>query len=210
LWRWAFHARVETANNGFDRFWDQMLVWLSASREILPSRPYTLQISPVNVPLGDKVFFRLNEREPDPALGVLPLQILVGDREVARVTLGRAPGEGRLAAEYTPETLGRHRVNVTLPGGTRAEGRFIVYSENTEETEVATDISYLRRLCAGTGGRLVTAAELPKLLTELRTEPERAAGRTRLVSLWDRAWCFWLTIGAFALDWYLRRRWGLS
>ena len=80
------------------------------------------------------------------------------------------PAAGRLSAEFLPERPGRYRAAVNLPDGTTQESRFIVFTENLEETEVATDTLYLRRLCESSGGRLIAAAELPRLLKELRSQ----------------------------------------
>jgi hypothetical protein len=74
---------------------------------------------------------------------------------------------------------------------------------------VATDTGYLKRLCESSGGRLLAPAELAKLNAELRDEKQEATPKTRLRSVWDRAWFFYLIGLIFGLDWYLRRRWGL-
>ena len=116
---------------------------------------------------------------------------------------------GRLTAEFLPEHAGRYRAVAKLPDGTTQESRFIVFTENLEETEVATDALYLRRLCESSGGRLITAGELPKLLQELGSEKIDTTPKTRLRPAWNLAWVFYLAGLLFGLDWFLRRRWGL-
>ena len=37
LWRWAFNAKIDGVNTLFDRFWDQMILWLMAGRDFLPT-----------------------------------------------------------------------------------------------------------------------------------------------------------------------------
>ena len=88
--------------------------------------------------------------------------------------------------------------------------RFFVFEDNPERTEVATDLTYLKRLCEASGGRIVQPDELGRLLGDLKTTEASTAPATRLHSIWDRAGVFWTLGLLFAADWYLRRRWGLS
>src|SRR5262249_52887219 len=53
LWRWAFNAKVEGVNTLFDRFWDQLILWLMAGRDFLPTQKFSLRASSANVPLGE-------------------------------------------------------------------------------------------------------------------------------------------------------------
>jgi hypothetical protein len=88
--------------------------------------------------------------------------------------------------------------------------RFIVFEENTEETEVATDSTFLRKLCESSGGRLLEPAELPKFLAQLNDAAVDAQATTLLVPVWDQAWILWLIAGLFAADWYVRRKLGFA
>jgi hypothetical protein len=210
LWRWALASKAQGPNSAFDRFWDQMILWLLAGRDFIPTRQYSFRPNSANILLGEKVFFRLVLREPDPKLKSVPVTIHLGDTEVGRVNLASGPGViGRLTAEYLPERTGRYRATVTLPDGTTQESRFIVFSENLEETEVATDTLYLRRLCESSGGRLIEGPDLGRLLKELNTEKSDQAPRTIVRPVWNVAWVFYLAGLCFGIDWYLRRRWGL-
>jgi hypothetical protein len=210
LWRWALNAKVDGANSPFDRFWDQMILWLLAGRDFIPNRQFSFRPSSANILLGEKVYFRLVLRQPDPKLKSVPVTIHYGDAEVGRVNLAPPPeSAGRLTADFLPQRAGRYRATVSLPDGTTQESRFIVFNENLEETEVATDTLYLRRLCESSGGRLIEAAELPKLIKELNSEKADQAPQTMVRPVWNVAWVFYLAGLLFGLDWFLRRRWGL-
>ena len=160
--------------------------------------------------LGEKAYFRLLAREETTAGEQAPIVFYFGDEEVGRSRLSpdRA-GSSRLTAEFLPEKVGRYRAAATFPDGTTQETRFIVFSENLEETEVATDRTYLKRLSESSGGRILTPKELARLRTELLAQQIDSAPQTRLTSLWDRAWFFYLIGLLLGLDWFLRRRWGL-
>jgi len=210
LWRWALNAKVEGANSAFDRFWDQMILWLLAGRDFIPNRQYSFRPSSANILLGEDVYFRLVLRQPDARLKSVPVTIYYGDTEAGRVNLAPAPAStSRLTAQFLPEHTGRYRAVVNLPDGSTQESRFIVFTENLEETEVATDALYLRRLCESSGGRLLAPEELPKLLAELGQAAATQAPQTILRPVWNAAWVFYLAGLLFGLDWFLRRRWGL-
>jgi hypothetical protein len=210
LWRWSLNAKVEGANAPFDRFWDQMVLWLLAGRDFIPNRQFSFRPSSANILLGEKVYCRLVLRQPDPKVKSVPVTIYFGDAEAGRTTLApAAEGMGRLTAEFLPERTGRYRAVVNLPDGTTQESRFIVFTENLEETEVATDTLYLQRLCEASGGRLLQPGDLPKLLSELSNEKADQTPKVLLRPAWNEAWVFYLAGLLFGLDWFLRRRWGL-
>lgn len=210
LWRWALGAKVEGVNSPFDRFWDQMVLWLLAGRDFIPNRQYSFRPNSANILLGEKVHFRLALRQPDPDVKSVPVTVYFGDEEAGRANLAPTPASvGRLSTEYLPERVGRYRAVATLPDGTTQESRFIVFTENLEETEVAADTLYLRRLCESSGGRVIEPGELPKLLKELSSEKTDQTPKTIMRPLWNTAWVFYLAGLLFGLDWFLRRRWGL-
>jgi hypothetical protein len=210
LWRWGLNAKVQGVNTPFDRFWDQMILWLMAGRDFIPARQFSFRPNSANVQLGEKAFFRLTMRQPDPTVKSVPLTIFLGETEVARVDLSPPSLEpGRLTGEFLPERIGRYRAVARFPDGTTQESRFVVFTENPEETEVATDVVCLRRLCESSGGHLLAATDLPRLLTELNSEKADLTPKTRLTPVWNQAWIFYAAGVLFGLDWFLRRRWGL-
>jgi hypothetical protein len=210
LWRWAFNAQVEIADSPFDRFWDQMILWLLAGRDFIPNRQFSFRPNSANILLGEKVYFHLMLRQPVPNLKSVPVTIDYGGAEVGRTALAPSSTTGsKLTAEYLPERTGRYRAVVNLPDGSTQESRFIVFTENLEETEVATDALYLRRLCEASGGRLIEAGELAKLLKEMNDEKTDQVPKIIVKPIWDDAWGFYLIGLLLGLDWFLRRRWGL-
>ena len=212
LWRWAFNAKVEGVNTLFDRFWDQMILWLMAGRDFLPTQQFSLRASSANIPLGEKIYFRALKRDAAAKLSDVPLAIADAGGEVGRTALTAADANApdKFSAEFLPAKPGKYTATAKFPDGTSQSARFIVFDENLEQTEVATDAGYLRKLCESSGGRLLQPEELGKLLAELKHEKADAAPVRKLTSAWDRVWVFWLIGALFGADWYLRRRWGLS
>jgi hypothetical protein len=210
LWRWGLNAKVEGINAPFDRFWDQLVLWLLAGRDFIPNTQFSFRPNSANIMLGEKVYFRLTIRQPDPRVKSVPITLFLGETEIARANMtAGASDPGRLMAEYLPERVGRYRAVANFPDGTIQESRFIVFNENVEETEVTTDVACLRRLCESSGGRVIEPAELPRLLDELNREKSDLTPKTWLKPVWNAAWVFYGIAVLFALDWFLRRRWGL-
>jgi hypothetical protein len=140
----------------------------------------------------------------------VPLTLFHGDNEVSRANMTTsATDAGRLVAEFLPERTGRYRAVAKFPDGTTQDSRFIVFTENLEETEVTTDVVGLRRLCESSGGRVIEPPDLGRLLKELNSEKADATPKTQLCPVWNVAWVFYLAGLLFGLDWFLRRRWGL-
>jgi len=212
LWRWAFNAKIEGANTLFDRFWDQMILWLMAGRDFLPAQQFSLRANSANIPLGEKVYFRGIKRDPDVKANNIPLVIEYNGADAGRTTLTAADpaAPDKLTADFLPAKPGKYAATARFPDGTQQSARFIVFDENLEETEVATDAGYLRKLCESSGGRLLQPEEFGKILREFRDEKIEAVPVHKLSSVWDRAWVFWLIGFLFGADWFLRRRWGLS
>ena len=211
LWRWAFNARIDGVNTLFDRFWDQMILWLMAGRDFLPTQQFSLRASSANIPLGEKIYFRAVTRDAALKARDIPLTVEHNGQEAGRTTLSAADPNApdKLSAEFLPAKAGKFTATAKFPDGTSQTSRFIVFDENLEQTEVATDAGYLRKLCESSGGRLLKSEELGKLLGELMNEKVDATPTRKLTSAWDRVWVFWLIGLLFGTDWYLRRRWGL-
>lgn len=211
LWRWAFNPKAEPVNSMFDRFWDQMILWLMAGRDFLPNKEFSFRASSANVLLGEKVYFKLMMRNLDPKIQGVPVTVFQGDNENSRIILtpgGIATGY-RLGGEFLPGRPGRYRAVAELPDGTRQESKFIVYDENLEETEVAADVSYLRRLCESSGGRVINPDELKKLKAELDSPQTKGPPQYKRITVWDQTWIFYVIGLLFGVDWYFRRKWGL-
>jgi hypothetical protein len=212
LWRWAFNAKIEGVNTIFDRFWDQMILWLMAGRDFLPTQQFSLRASSANIPLGEKIYLRAVKRDPSAKVADIPLTIEHDGAEAGRTALTAADptAPDKLTAEFLPAKPGKYTATAKFPDGTQQSARFIVFDENLEQTEVATDAGYLRKLCESSGGRLLQPEELGKFLAELKDKTVEASPTRKLTTAWDRAWVFWVIALLFGADWFLRRRWGLS
>ena len=209
LWRWAFNQQMAEENSVFDRFWDQLALWLMAGRDFIPDAEFVLRSNTVNVPLGEPIYLRLVTRNAQTSKASIPVSIYQGDEEIERLSLSNREGESKATAAFFPDSSGRFRAVAQFPDNTVGELRFMAYEENLEETEVAADRMYLKRLCESSGGKLLDESELEAWAADLASVKVDAKPKIRMVPLWDRP-LFYYSIGIlFAAEWYLRRRWGL-
>ncbi len=181
-----------------------------ASGDLSPNRQFAFRANTANLILGEKIHLRLVAKDMSKAAREVPVTIFADDQPIARTSLTTdGDNAGGLHAEYVPPRTGLYRTVVTLPGGATQEIRWMVYDDNPEEKEVATDTPYLRALCEASGGRVLAPDELPKLIETLQKPTADLKPKERTTSVWDRAWVFYLACFALAFDWYLRRKWGL-
>jgi von Willebrand factor type A domain len=210
LWHWAFQSADAARDALFDRFWDQIIIWLLASSEHVSGAQHRLRTSTANLPLGQEIFLRLQlKKDSQPAT---PPVIEISTQDDAPVPINMTATDNPLQfeARYVPPKTGRFRAQVTLPDASVQSARFMVFQENREATEVAADRTYLRKLAESSGGRMLEAAEVKTFISNLKDALLPGEPRFRLVSLWDREWVLYLILFLLALDWYLRRSWGLT
>ncbi|GHC40620.1 VWA domain-containing protein [Roseibacillus persicicus] len=210
LWNWVFNAKTEFDNNLYDLFWDQLLLWLLANDGITPGSDYALQTNTANLPLGEEMTFSLLYNGKTPLSAAPTVQLRHNGAEAAILSLNPDPSGDSASLNFTPRAAGRYEAVTTLPGGKELQVRFLVFREQLERTETATDLAYLQQLATASGGRLIEPDEISELVSNLLLETAPMEARTRLVPLWNTALICLALVFLLAAEWFLRRRWGLT
>lgn len=210
LWKWVFNAKSEFDNNLYDLFWDQLVLWLLANGGVTPASGYSFQTNTANLPLGDPIRFTMGLADEAPPEDPPEVVVYHGDNEAARVALNADPDGKSYSAEFTPRTNGRFHAELALPNGSSAQARFMVFREELERTETAADLAYLEQLSKASGGRLLKPAEISDLIDSLLRDSAPMEARSRIIPIWDTPEILLIIAFLFALEWYLRRRWGLT
>ncbi len=211
LWKWSLHAKSEPVNNVYDRFWNQLLLNLVARSAQHAGNQPQLTVASANVMVGEKVRFTLFQPDASTTVQAPVVSLHQEGSHAADVTLApvRATSwEGDMLAVRP----GRYRAEVATASGP-VSCRFAVFQEQLETTDTAVDLPYLQKLATASGGRVLDAAGLTELVKNLRSLAEADAAAPPIVrrwTLWDRRSVFWLLAAALGLDWFLRRRWGLT
>ena len=210
LWQWVFNAKTEHDNNLYDLFWDQLVLWMLANGGVSPSEGYAFQTNTANLTAGETITFSLLTNGLNPPSETPTVKISQSSEQAASVVLTPDNSGESWSASFTPRALGRHEAVIKLPDGKEARARFMVYQETLERTETAADSAYLSRLSIASGGHLLDPTKLKDFIANLLRESTPMEPRTRLVPLWDSARIFLIITFLLALEWFLRRRWGLS
>jgi uncharacterized membrane protein len=222
--RWV---RDEDSKRHFERFWRQLVVWLSQQKEseggvwVRPDAPgrRLARNSDLTFSVGvrakggaELLRGRFEASVTDPEDNTKPVPLSPSESETRGVY-----AETRTAGIYRIEVKGEAKdENGTLITGS-ASARVIVYDEDRETTLVAANPAFLKELAKEGGGESFRIEALAEVLERLGGEPDRAAlVRTRHFPDWRTtersgflAAFLFLFCTVACLEWALRRLWGL-
>jgi len=131
-------------------------------------------------------------------------------------TVPLAIRDGELGGVFADtNAVGDYVVRVSVDGNGEplgdARARFIVASHDLELENAVADPALMDDIATTTGGRLLAPEELPSLLEQLAESVGDLEERTETkLSLWDRWWVLLLFVALLGVEWYLRKRWGMT
>jgi len=210
LWRWVFNPKAQYDNNAYDRFWDQIALWLLANGGITPSDGYSLRTDTSNLPLGETIHLRFGVYGDTPRTTPPPITIYKDDQLVTTLALKPKGNSDISEAEFTPRQTGQYRAEVKTADGKTLNTRFIVFQEEMETTETAMDLTFLEQLAKTSGGRMLDPGEIAEVKEALLRDTNEQDPLTRRIPLWDKPWIYFLLCALLGLEWHNRRRWGLT
>lgn len=210
LWRWVFNPKVAYDNNAYDRFWDQLALWLLANGGVAPTTGYSLRANTSNLPLGETIHLQFAAHGVEPPAVPPELNITLNEAPVTTLNFPPAAIGAPWTTEFAPREPGRYRATLTAPDGKQLATQFIVFREDTETTETAMDRDYLEALAKASGGRLIDPSEIASTVADLLRETGEQAPLVRRLPVWDRIPILLLLVFLLCCEWHLRRRWGLT
>ncbi len=123
-------------------------------------------------------------------------------------------GEQMAGSFRQTQAAGDYAVEVTATAKDQplgnARARFTVFEQDLELDNASADASAMESLAAMTGGQSLAPEQLPELIQRLahQTKNLEIQQETKK-TFWDK-WPFFLAlVGLLAVEWYLRKRWGL-
>jgi hypothetical protein len=212
-WRWRM--MLPAADRTYDIFWRQAVRWLA----IAATDPVTAHLPSGGSP-GDTLPLAVTVRnaafEPQRD-AVVDVQVIAPDGRIETLRAGAsgtgADGAGgRFVARFRPEQPGVYKVTADARRGTSSIGTaktsMLVGGADLEMTDPRLNHQLLQRLAVATGGALTEPGGTASLVEALRAGIPAATLSARQ-DLWHNAWSFIAIVTMLALEWGLRRRWGL-
>jgi hypothetical protein len=217
LWQWSFFPEVVEASDAYARFWSQLLQWAAMGGDFLPGQEYALQADAHVTDVGASVRLRVRGRAATPS-GAPGVQVWRDGQPARTLALAPVPGASRLwDALWQPDAPGAYQLALHVAGSTTTNGAaaasvtVVVRPAAGENDALSADPAFLARLAAHSGGRAVASTDLAAVVAALDPKPTAGAhAETVWEPRWDRAMWLLLMTGCFGLEWFLRRRGGLS
>lgn len=227
-WKWR-NIGLPKSQEGIQlhgRFWKQIALWLAKQEEAAGA--VWIKLDARRLPAGAKQGITVGLRSKsgiDLTDATFSVKVIDPNKQEHVIGVNREAA-GHRGVFWKTDLSGEYRV-VVHGEGKEAEGqavsgdvsaRFLVYQDTAELSRQAADHEFLARLAAAGGGKAYRSDELPRFLTELRTQPLPQAGRNK-IEVWPD-WkrnrlagfmpVFFLFFAAvLGLEWYLRRSWGM-
>ncbi len=210
-WRWWMRGFQKEHR----RFWRQILLYLSRKDESDESGVW-VKLPRRRFSKNDRVELTAGAQTPEGepiVTASFKAEVLMPDGNKLPVPLRRNTldfsgvfGETILPGDYTVQ------VTATRPGEAdgSAKARFIVRQQDLELDNPAAEPGVLSSLAATTDGRFLAPEQLPGALEELKLKPMNLeVSQQTKRELWDNWGVLLLFVGCLAVEWFLRKRWGL-
>lgn len=208
-WRWKM--MLAASDRSYEFFWRQSARWLASPAP----DPVALSVTEAAQP-GDAVSVEVNARDSAfvPVAGATVNATVTAPGGDARpLNLVRVDSaSGKFAALIRPDQAGLYRIHVDARRGSTSLGTvdrwLYVGGVDREFADPRLNEGFLRRVARGSGGRYVGAADVSEVTAGLQSSvPQKTIPERR--DLWHEPWAFATIVALLAIEWTLRRRWGL-
>jgi len=215
-WRWQMMQ--DHTDRTHEMFWGQLLRWVVTDTpgRVMASTPKPVLADETKVPLRAEV----RDESFRPLSNVRVEARIVGPEGIAAsVELNPAPlEEGVYTGEYTAEKPGSYLAEIVVkqPEGAKPEtddlGRDVIMFRRedgvAENFNVAQNRELLEKLAEQTGGRYYTANDMGKLAGQI-SYSEAGITTRETKDIWDMPVVFLFALSIRAVEWLLRRKWGV-
>ncbi len=214
LWNWNFR-RVGEGGSGryYQKFWNNMVAWLSGDPA---TQMLQLESDREKYREGDEVLIKIRVLKEDyqPAQGEAVTLGLTRPAGGVDTHALNADDKGEIAFRFTPAAEGFYlaRAEVKRNGETlKAETGFGVFGETAEFQKPLVNGGLLEQIARISGGASHILGPASDLSGTRFENPEvLVKTRSKTFSLWDNWGVFGLIAGALFLEWWMRRKAGLS
>ena len=213
LWNWNFRQVGEGGSGRYyHRFWNNLINWLIDEPQ---TRLLRLETHKEHYEEGEEVLLRVSvlksNYDPYPGAQVrLTLKARSGDTKLKTISTNE---NGEASHRFTPEE-GFYTIKAeTDSGKLKLEEKtgFSVFSETAEFQKPRVNETLLRRIAEVTGGNyevLTNKTDLSKANFENPKVETKTSSKH--IPLWNNWWIYGLILIFLSLDWFTRRKSGLS
>ena len=208
-WRWRM--RLPSEDRSHELFWRQAVRWAAAGapdrvsiaplHDVLPGTGATVAVDVRNGDFTPVADANVRLRVTLPGGGTQDVAAALADQQ-----------SGRYAGEVRFEEPGVYRITATAQRGgatlARSERWVLAGGSDLEMADPRLNEDVLRRVASASGGSYLRADEAGELRSLLASSVVDAVP-PRLEELWHNVWIFATLLLLLALEWTLRRRWGL-
>jgi uncharacterized membrane protein len=208
-WRWRM--QMPATDRTFELFWRQATRWLAAGA----ADPVAISPLP-SVAAGDSaaVAIEIRDAQFKPVAGArLDAQVIPpgGAAQPLKASLVDA-STGRYNAAIRFDKPGVYRITAEATQGSailgKAERWVLVGGADIEMADPRLNEDVLRRVSRATGGAYVPVSDVSRL-SSLISAADVVPAAPRVEELWHRGWIFAIVVAMLAVEWTLRRQWGL-
>ncbi len=213
-WNWNFR-RVGEGGSGryYERFWNNVIDWITNAPE---TRLLRLESDKERYKEGEEVLVRFNALKEDytPASGEKVNLTLIKVSGESEKHLLESDQNGDGVFQFLPDREGFYSVEIELDrNGVKMSDKisFGVSGETAEFDKPLVNAALLKNIAAITGGKY-EILDAAKDLSGYRFENPEVLVQTKrkTFSLWDNWWSYGLLVGFLMIDWWTRRKSGLS
>ena len=210
-WRWQMHMPHEDESH--ERFWRQTAKWLTTIQKDrlkldIPKTSYVLKETVIiNATAYNHQFELTNQAK---------VRVIITDDNGRKreISLEQVLGEeGLYTARFIPPRRGEYRVTLlgTLGGKSLGEQSdlFEVAESYAEFTNAELNAQLLQTLANTSGGRYYTLEDASQMVNHIPLV-ESATSQLVDAEVWDMPLIFGSVILLFGLEWFLRKRRGLT
>ncbi len=216
-WNWNFR-NVGGGSSGrfFQRFWNNIVDWLIAEPE---TRRLQLESDKDRYRKGQQVLLKVSlvQKNYQPSVGTAVKLILKtinnqGDNKTVYDLKTDKHGEGTFM--FLPDEEGFYSAHTQTNLGDETleeEIMFSVLKDNAEFEKPLVNETLLKKISEISGGRhhILNGSDDLSVL-QFSNPSIEVSSHSRSFSLWNNWWAYGLVMGFLVMDWYLRRKSGLS
>ena len=214
LWNWNFR-QVGAGGSGrhYHRFWNNLISWLIDEPE---TRLLKIETHKERYEEGEEVLLRVSvfQLNYNPYVGAkvrLTIKTRSGDMKLATLKTNES---GEASHRFIPTEEGFYSIKAeTETGKRKLEGKteFSVFSETAEFQKPRVNETLLRRIAEVSGGNYEVLTKKTDFSKANFKNPKiEIKTSSKYVSLWDNWWVYALILSFLSLDWFARRKSGLS